>query len=373
MYLDRVHADVELLRNLLVARPSGDQLEDLALSLTDGAFVAHAGCISSPAPQPDHNMALGHEQAEKICQKIAVARLLHPNYRIGSSWNPSFAPWEHSSLSLVLLGRCCIMTSPTLKTRPTYEIVAMKQCSHPCPVVAQNHASIEKLRAHIIEGHQCLDAWLALSELVKEPRQRRDCLERAAVLAPENEQIQVAYLEAQLRVEPNDLAAQRRMAEIRTMQLIADVKTLHFHERPKARLIGDILVEIGAISDQELQEALRHQKSGSVITADRRVGTVLLQRGLITPSKLAKALITQQQERSQLRIAPQVLGEYLVEQRYILPEQLELALAEQLRLDQRGQRFSLGQILVRLNMVTPKQIDEALEEQERSFWSKFGY
>nr|WP_238530550.1 hypothetical protein [Oscillochloris trichoides] len=265
------------------------------------------------------------------------------------------------------------MTSPTLKTRPIYEIVAMKQCTHPCSVVAHNHTSIERLRAHLIEGHQCLDAWLALSDLVNDPRQRRDCLERAAVLAPENEQIQMAYLQAQLVVEPGDVAAQRRMAEIRTMQLIADVKTLHFHERPKARLIGDILVEIGAISSQELQEVLRYQKSGSVISADRRVGQILLQRGLITPSKLAKALIMQQQERSQLRIAPQVLGEYLVEQNYITPEQLELALAEQLRLDQRGQRLSLGQILVRLTMVTQKQIEEAVDDQQRAFWSKFGY
>ncbi|NTV63620.1 MAG: hypothetical protein HGA65_08805 [Oscillochloris sp.] len=249
----------------------------------------------------------------------------------------------------------------------------MKQCSHPCSVVAHNHSNIDILRAHLIEGYQCLDAWLALSQLVNDPHKRKDCLERAAVLAPENEQIQIAYLEAYIAVEPTDIAAQRRLAEIRTMQLLSDMKTSHFHEQPRARLVGDILISIGAITSQELQEVLRFQNSGSVITTDRRLGQILLKKGLITPSKLAQALIIQQQERSQLRVAPQVIGEYLVEQNYITPQQLELALAEQLRLDQRGQRLSLGQILVRLNMVSQSRIDLAADEHERSFWSKFGY
>ncbi|NTW98115.1 MAG: hypothetical protein HGB28_06140 [Oscillochloris sp.] len=249
----------------------------------------------------------------------------------------------------------------------------MKQCPHPCPIVAYNHTNIEKLRAHLVEGNQCLDAWLAMSQLVSDPHQRKDCLERAAVLAPENEQIQIAYLEAYIAVEPGDIATQHRLAEIRTMQLLSDVKTSHFHEQQQARLIGDILISIGAISSQELQEVLRLQNNGSVITTDRRLGQLLLKRGLITPSKLAQALIVQQQERSHLRVAPQVIGEYLVEQNHITPQQLELALAEQLRLDQRGQRLSLGQILVRLNLISQARIDQAAGEHERSFWSKFGY
>jgi hypothetical protein len=208
---------------------------------------------------------------------------------------------------------------------------------------------------------------------VSDSRQRKDCLERASVLAPDNEQIQIAYLEAYIVVEPNDVTAQRRLAEIRTMQLLLDVKTTHFHDKPRARLIGDILLSIKAISGDELHEVLRLQTSGSVIATDRRLGQLLLKKGLITPSKLAQALIIQQQERSQLRIAPQVLGEYLVEQNYITPQQLELALAEQLRLDQKGQRLSLGQILVRLNLISQTRIDQAAKENEVSFWSKFGY
>ena len=249
----------------------------------------------------------------------------------------------------------------------------MKQCPMPCPDIAPYRDNLAALRDHLIEGHQCLDSWLSLSRLVTDPRQRRDCLERAAVLAPENQEIQEAYVEAVLAVDPDNKAAQTRLNEIHTMRLLSDVKTPHFHEQPRARLLGDILVAIGAITPAELREVLRVQNNGAPITTDRRLGQLLLRQGLITPSKLAHALIIQQQERSRLRVAPQVLGEYLVEQGYITPQQLELALAEQLRLDQKNQRYSLGQILVRLNMVSASTVERAADEHQRAFWAKYGY
>jgi hypothetical protein len=249
----------------------------------------------------------------------------------------------------------------------------MKQCSYPCPIIAADRENMQALRAHLLNEYQCLDAWIALSKLVQDPQQRRDCLERAAVLAPTDAAIQQAYLEAALAVNPNDQMAQRRLAELRTLQLLSDVKTTHFHEQPRARLLGDILLSIGAISPEELREVLRAQRNSSIIAADRRLGQLLLKQGVITPSKLARALIIQQQERSSLRMAPQVLGEYLVDKGYISPQQLELALAEQLRLDQKGHHLSLGQVLVRLNMITVPQIEQAAKEQAAFFWSKFGY
>jgi hypothetical protein len=212
-----------------------------------------------------------------------------------------------------------------------------------------------------------------MSRLVNEPHQRRDCLERAAVLAPENQDILEAYLEAVLAVEPTHKAARDRLNEIHTIRLLSDVKPTHFHDQQQARLLGDILVETGAITASELRQVLRAQNNGTPITTDRRLGQLLLRQGLITPSKLAHALIVQQQERSRLRIAPQVLGEFLVEQGHITPQQLELALAEQLRLDQKGQHLSLGQILVRLKTVSASVVERAASEHQRVFWSKYGY
>ncbi|MBP1467419.1 hypothetical protein EYB53_017025 [Candidatus Chloroploca sp. M-50] len=246
----------------------------------------------------------------------------------------------------------------------------MKVCPYPCPNIARDRNDITALRQHLLEGHQCLDTWLSLSRLVGDPRQRRDCLERAAVLAPEDQTIREEWLKAVLVVEPDNASAQALLREIETLRLLSDVKTNYFHEQPRARLLGDILLDMQAITPSELQEVLKMQSDGMAIITDRRLGQILLRQKLITPSKLARALIIQQQERSSLRIAPQVLGEYLVEQQLITPEQLEKALIEQIRLDQKGQRLSLGQILIRLRILPPKVIEKAVTDHQRAFWAK---
>lgn len=247
----------------------------------------------------------------------------------------------------------------------------MKQCPIPCPFVTNHHHDVASIRQHLLEGHQCRDAWVALSKLVQDARQRKDCLERAAILAPDDEELRIAYLEARLAVDPSDALAQQRLNEIRMMRLLSDVKTPYFHEQPKPRLLGDILVAIGAISELELHEALSEQRRVSLLRSDRRIGQILLKRGLITPAKLAKALIIQQQERSRARVAPQVLGEYLVEHGYITAAQLEDVLAEQIRLDLQGKRLSLGELLVKMRLMSKEKVDQAAREYERLFWSKF--
>ena len=116
---------------------------------------------------------------------------------------------------------------------------------------------------------------------------------------------------------------------------------------------------------------LAEQRRGSLLVSDRRIGQLLLRRGLITPAKLAKALIIQQQERSRARTAPQVLGEYLVEHGYITAAQLEAVLTEQIRLDQQGKRYSLGQLLVRMNLMSKDEVERAAKEYEKTFWTQF--
>lgn len=247
----------------------------------------------------------------------------------------------------------------------------MKTCPVPCAFVASHSNDMASIRKHLLEGNQCRDAWVALSKLVQDARQRKDCLERAAILAPDDEELQIAYLEARLAVQPDDVFAQQRLNEIRTMRLLSDVKTPYFHEQPKPRLLGDILVSIGAITEAELQAMLAEQRRESLLKSDRRLGQLLLKRGLITPAKLAKALIIQQQERSRARSAPQVLGEYLVERGYITATQLEDVLAEQIRLDQQGKRLSIGDLLVRMRLMSKEKVDQAAREYENIFWSKF--
>ncbi|RRR65967.1 MAG: hypothetical protein EI684_21655 [Candidatus Viridilinea halotolerans] len=249
----------------------------------------------------------------------------------------------------------------------------MKQCSFPCATIARDRNDLAALRAHLLEGYQCLDAWLAMSRLVTDARQRRDCLERAAVLAPEHQEIRERWLEAVLEVEPDHQLAQARLNEIHTMRLLSGVTTSHFQEQQRARLLGEILVSMGAIDNEDLRAVLRTQNNGMPITTDRRLGQLLLRKHLISPVKLAQALIAQQQERSNLRVAPQVLGEYLVEQGLITPQQLEYVLAEQLQLDLQGQRLSLGQIIIRLKLLPAEAVERAALEHQRSFWSQHSY
>ncbi|MEF3273237.1 MAG: hypothetical protein K6356_02385 [Chloroflexus sp.] len=247
----------------------------------------------------------------------------------------------------------------------------MKQCPSPCHFVAEHSQDAVSIRQHLLEGYQCRDAWVAMSKLVQDPQRRKDCLERASALAPDDEELLIEYLEARLAVDPTDVFAQQRLNEIRTMRLLSDVKTPYFHKPPEPRLIGEILVAIGAISDAELQAVLSEQRRSSLLKSDRRIGQLLLKRGLITPAKLAKALIIQQQERNRARSAPQVLGEYLVEKGYITAAQLEAVLAEQIRLDLQGKRLSIGELLVKMHLMSKEKVEQAAREYERLFWSQF--
>ncbi|MCU0492940.1 MAG: hypothetical protein MUD01_15220, partial [Chloroflexaceae bacterium] len=74
-------------------------------------------------------------------------------------------------------------------------------CPQPCPEAERLRHNLSGLRQHLLNSHECLDSWLALSELIPYPQQRKDCLERAAALAPDNLDIQQQYLEAVLLLE----------------------------------------------------------------------------------------------------------------------------------------------------------------------------
>jgi hypothetical protein len=250
---------------------------------------------------------------------------------------------------------------------------AIKVCAYPCPIVSGDRHNRAHLRDHLLAGHQCIDAWIALSQLVGDARQRKDCLQRAAELAPEDRALQIAYLQAALVVEPDNDRLKALLSEQQTLQMLSGVKTTHFQPEQRPKALGDILVSQGAISEAQLAEALKQQRNGSPTDRHRRLGQILVARNMVSPVQLARALIVQQQQRSQLRMAPQVLGEFLVERGYISANDLELALAEQIRLDQQNKHYNLGKILVHLNLIRQDAIDKAAREQELSFWDRFGY
>jgi hypothetical protein len=229
---------------------------------------------------------------------------------------------------------------------------------------------LNALRNHLLQGHQCVESWLALSRLVATVAQRKDCLERAAVLVPEDQDIQMAYLETCLKLEPNNLSLQRRLQQLQVLSTLKNSDSRVFDRREDPRPIGDILVEQGLATREMISAALSRQRThGGIMTP--RLGNMLLEGGYITPQSLARALIVQQQERSRMRVAPQAFGEFLVERGHLTAQQLEQALTEQIELDQRGQRLMLGELLVKLRYLKREKLASALQAYEASFWDRF--
>ena len=76
--------------------------------------------------------------------------------------------------------------------------------------------------------------------------------------------------------------------------------------KPQRKRLGDILVEAGVISLQQLQEALSKQK-----TLGKRLGKVLVDTGLTTEDSIATTLATQMNipylNLNETTITPEVL------------------------------------------------------------------
>ena len=70
---------------------------------------------------------------------------------------------------------------------------------------------------------------------------------------------------------------------------------------------------------------------------------------------------------SQLALTPEILvpriGDYLVEQGYLTPEQLAHALQTQKEYRQKGQTILLGDLLLKLNMIDRSHLDQVITEQ----------
>ena len=109
--------------------------------------------------------------------------------------------------------------------------------------------------------------------------------------------------------------------------------------------LGEVLLREELVTQDELDEAFAAQRQGPY----QPLGTVLIDRGLITERQL-KHLLGQ---RPQYRI-----GELLVRSQVITPRQLEHALEQQKHL-----KMPLGQVLLKLNYLTDEQIRRALSVQ----------
>ena len=111
----------------------------------------------------------------------------------------------------------------------------------------------------------------------------------------------------------------------------------------------DVLLELRVCSEQcQYEVATGRQRA-------RAIGEILVREGLVTPEQLVAALEAQRARSGYLP-----LGQILVEQKLITRRQLNIVL------DRYGKRPQLGRVLVAAGTITETQLTAALAYQKRS-------
>jgi hypothetical protein len=203
------------------------------------------------------------------------------------------------------------------------------------------------LRQVLLAHPSYAPAWFWMSRLVDDAGRKRECLERALALDPSLKPARDAL--ASLHAQGREPAAP------------------HVAEPGRvAQRLGSYLVERGIINQQQLELALVEQRAGRTWGKRAPLGDILISRGYLTPQALARSLLLQQRDRLQARGArAERLGEYLVLGKLVTADQLEAALAEQARLRQRGQFLVLGELLVRRGFLKPDTLERVLARQRQ--------
>lgn len=130
----------------------------------------------------------------------------------------------------------------------------------------------------------------------------------------------------------------------------ADVKARRTGKKLQHSRLGQFFLRTSALTEEQLEELLKEQSS-----SQKRLGELLVEKGMISQEDLDKALENQQI----------LLGDILVKHNYITAEQLEIALKRQRETFQ-----PLGEIIVQAGWITPQEMSHALREQH---WRRNGF
>jgi SOS response regulatory protein OraA/RecX len=183
-------------------------------------------------------------------------------------------------------------------------------------------------------------------------------------------------LERALAIDPNYAPARGDLENLRLRELLATARSIVVAEHTQEpRKIGEYLVEQRVITAAQLKEALAEQNTARNGGQRIPLGDILLRRGWLSPPALANALVKQGQDNltPQVGLPPERLGEYLVAEKLLTPDQLAAALAEQAQLRQKGKRIALGELLIRNRYLKPEVLTRVLEAQRQDFFGRFGH
>jgi tetratricopeptide (TPR) repeat protein len=196
-------------------------------------------------------------------------------------------------------------------------------------------------------------AWFLLAGVVKEVHQSLACLQKVLELNPHNEQAR------------------------QWLALMQEETTSHgIGELPptEAELaiprLGTVLLERHLITREQLQSALDAQDAAAAAGEHQKIGEILVQQGAITREQLSCALVALDRLRQVASPVPR-LGSYLLDHHFITAEQLQAALEAQDSAAQAGHPQKIGEILVQLGALTREQLEHALREQHRDYNSLF--
>jgi hypothetical protein len=122
------------------------------------------------------------------------------------------------------------------------------------------------------------------------------------------------------------------------------------------RLLGEVLVDGEFISPSDLDRALDEQKR-----TNERLGEVLKRLGVLSDMELKAVLASQAEltDADEVAGVRQRLGDLLLKSKRITSRQLNRALDEQKRTNER-----LGEVLVRFNLISPYELEAVLALQE---------
>jgi hypothetical protein len=217
---------------------------------------------------------------------------------------------------------------------------------------AEQDQYYEHVRQRLLANPTDVEAWLLMSRLVNTVEQQQACLSTATSLM---QGVQNMTFPA---IVPLDGMQQKPAAAA------PEVAPSPVPAGPTPRRIGEYLIARGALTFEQLQDALHEQRHRRRYGELVPIGDILVARRLVTARVLAEALVEMHQERMHATDAPPfLLGEYLLAAGMITPEQLADVLEEQIIASQAGRYALFGAILIRRGMITQDQLDAFLEHQ----------
>jgi serine/threonine protein kinase/Flp pilus assembly protein TadD len=132
------------------------------------------------------------------------------------------------------------------------------------------------------------------------------------------------------------------------------------------RLLGSLAVREGHVSAQQVEECVALQKQGP---APRKLGEILIEKGYITPKRLASILDIQSRQVHIVAADPArggLFGQIALDLGFVPGDKIEQALQEQATLSRSGSPAMLGQILLRKGWLQTGQFLEILKVQRRA-------